>query len=150
MSHKLIDYFTFLTCTSVAPDDRSAKHFSLPIKHNETVHLSRETYACYVGGTYTAFVYNSLTAFAGRTIPVLRILFSPTVLRLIEGIFYGTGGDLLAVLVKEYGLGSRRTDVNTDRIFHSKLQFAQQKRIALRTFSRYSCLPLVFVVTSPI
>jgi hypothetical protein len=38
--------------------------------------------------------------------PVMRVLLSPTVLRLIEGIFYGTRGDLLTVLVKKNSLGA--------------------------------------------
>ena len=102
----------------VAPDDGTAQDLAVFIEHDKTVHLSGQADALDILGRNAGLLHDGADGPERRIAPVSRFLLCVAVFGLIKGILDGVGGDDLAGLIKQYGLGAAGTEVYADNICH--------------------------------
>ena len=89
------DFFAFLRCALVAPDNRRTDYFIVLVEHDKPVHLTGKSHALDVFRVDFRFGNHLLNCMQRSIIPVLRILFCPAVLRLVQRIFFAGGSHRL-------------------------------------------------------
>ena len=140
------DLAAFLGGSLIAPKNGGANDLVVLIQKHQTVHLPRKSHAHDLA--VPCLLSDGGKGDLHRLPPILGILLCPSVVGLGEGIFGGCRCDDAAKSVKENALGTRGANINSNEILlHGRFQIPN--RMPLRRFSRYSCLPLWLVVTSP-
>ena len=112
------DFCAFGGCPLVTPDNGRPYDFVGFVQHNQTMHLPGKADTFYVCGIYAAFGNDLTDGAGGSFFPVLGILLSPAVLRLVQGVVSRGFGNRTAFLIIEYGLGCRGSYVYTYQVVH--------------------------------
>ena len=116
-AHSLGDLTALLAGAAIAPQDAAVQHLSPLVQHHQTVHLPGDAYTGNIGGGHTAFVQHGLHRLPHSTPPVGRLLLSPAVLGLVEGVFHRVGGHGRTVTAEQHRLGAGGAQVDTQQIF---------------------------------
>ena len=116
-AHSLGDLTALLAGAAIAPQDAAVQHLSPLVQHHQTVHLPGDAYTGNIGGGHTAFVQHGLHRLPHSTPPVGRLLLSPAVLGLVEGVFHRVGGHGRTITAEQHRLGTGGAQVDTQQIF---------------------------------
>ena len=105
----------------VTPDDGAAQDAAVFIEHDKAVHLAGNTESAHESRIHAGLIQHRADRVLRGVPPVGGILLGPAVLRLIHGIFDGSGGHGVSVRIKQHRFGAGRAEVNAKQIFESHL-----------------------------
>ena len=105
----------------VTPDDGTAQNLAVFIEHDKAVHLAGNTESAHKSRIHAGLIQHGADRVLRGVPPVGGILLGPAVLRLVHGIFDGSGGHGVSVRIEQHRFGAGRAEVNAKQIFESHL-----------------------------
>ena len=100
--------------TGVVPQDRTAQRLSCRVQHNRAHHLARHPDPLDGVSRNTGFINDITHGGDGRSVPVVRVLFRPAVIRLVNRVFLRHLRDFLPVLIKQYGFDTAGPQIQSN------------------------------------
>ena len=113
-ANSISNFSALILSTLVTPNNCRTNDFIFFVEHNKPVHLPRKPDTFDVFSVHSRIIDDASNGFSDCLEPILGILFSPTVLRLIQRIFLRSRPNYLTRLIKQHSFSCRSTNINPD------------------------------------
>ena len=100
--------------TGIVPKNRAAQRLSCRVQHDRAHHLAGHPDSLDGVSRDTGFVNDIAHGGDGSCVPVLRVLFGPAVIRLVNRVFLRHLRDFLPVLIKQYGFDTAGPQIQSN------------------------------------